>query len=145
MVKVILVGVLVIIVNLFFQAFGNILWLRKIVASFVDKSKKLTNRRILYLLTTSFIFLTILHALHALVWAVCYYSLPKAANDFSSFSDAIYFSVVTFTTLGYGDITLSSGWRLLSGIEAINGIMLIGWSTAMMYSLIQRIYKNLND
>jgi hypothetical protein len=53
--------------------------------------------------------------------------------------------MVTFTTLGYGDISLTSEWRLLSGLEAINGIMLIGWSTAMMFSLIQNIYKKIND
>jgi hypothetical protein len=64
---------------------------------------------------------------------------------FSSFSEAWYFSMVTFTSLGYGELTLTGNWRLLSGIEAINGIMLIGWSTAMMFSLIQQIFKRINS
>jgi len=70
--------------------------------------------------------------------------IPDTRDVFSSFTDAWYFSMITFTSLGYGDITLTERWHLLSGIEAINGIMLIGWSTAMMYSLIQQIYKSLN-
>jgi len=43
--------------------------------------------------------------------------------------------MVTFTTLGYGDITLSSDWRRLSGLEGINGMLLIGCSTAMLFAL----------
>jgi hypothetical protein len=71
--------------------------------------------------------------------------IPETNLLFSSFSEAWYFSMVTFTTLGYGELTLSGNWRLLSGIEAINGIMLIGWSTAMMFSLIQQIFKRINS
>lgn len=92
----------------------------------------------------SMMLFTLTHTLHALVWACCYYFIPQISGQFESFSEALYFSIVTFTTLGYGDISLTSDWRLLSGLEAINGIMLIGWSTAMMYSLIQKIYKKIN-
>ena len=46
---------------------------------------------------------------------------------------------VTFTTLGYGDITLvEHDWRLLSGIEALNGILLVGWTTAFLFMVVQR-------
>ena len=58
------------------------------------------------------------------------------------FEAAIYFSFVTFTTLGYGDLTLSDGWRLLSGIEALNGILLDGWSTAVLFAVVQRIWQS---
>ena len=54
---------------------------------------------------------------------------------------AIYFSLVTFTTLGYGDITISSTNRILSGFEAMNGILLLGWTTAMMFSVIQFVMR----
>jgi hypothetical protein len=47
---------------------------------------------------------------------------------------------VTFTTLGYGDITLNSEWRVLSGFEAINGILLVGWTTAFLYAVIRRTW-----
>ena len=78
-----------------------------------------------------------LHLLEALVWAAAFFMLPMTPG-FETFEEAVYFSVVTFTTLGYGDITLDPVWRLLSGIEAVNGILLAGWSTALLFSVVQR-------
>ena len=54
-----------------------------------------------------------------------------------SMEQAVYFSLVTFTTLGYGDITLDAPWRILTGIEALNGVLLLGWSTALTFAVIQ--------
>ena len=56
--------------------------------------------------------------------------------------EAAYFSFVTFTTLGYGDITLPYPIRLMSGIEAINGILLVGWSTALLFAVVQRTWQD---
>jgi hypothetical protein len=65
------------------------------------------------------------------------------SDELATFEQAAYFSFVTFTTLGYGDITLSESWRLLSGIEALNGILLVGWTTAMIFTVVQRIWQGL--
>ena len=143
MLKVVLLGILVIVVNLVIQAFGNVVWIRRTVSFFQRERHLISNRQVIWLLISSFLFLTLLHIIHSIIWAICYFFNPLTNIDFSSFSESVYFSLITFTTLGYGDIILSSGWRLLSGLEAINGIMLIGWSTALMFSLIQNIYKNL--
>ncbi|MFV0591379.1 MAG: potassium channel family protein [Draconibacterium sp.] len=108
------------------------------------------NTRIIAITLTKYIFripkLThfFTHIIHALIWATSIYFIPETSIDFNKFGDAVYFSLVTFTSLGYGDLTISSPWRMLSGIEAINGIMLIGWSTALMYSLIQKLFSSLN-
>jgi voltage-gated potassium channel Kch len=59
---------------------------------------------------------------------------------FQSFEQALYFSIVTFTTLGYGDITLESNWRLLASFEAASGIIIFGWSTAIIVAVVQRLY-----
>ena len=48
-----------------------------------------------------------------------------------------------FTTLGYGDITINSANRMLAGFEAMNGVLLLGWTTAMMFSLLQFAVKDL--
>jgi voltage-gated potassium channel Kch len=53
---------------------------------------------------------------------------------------ALYFSTVTFTTLGYGDITLGEQWRLLAAFEAANGIIMFGWTTAIVIATVQRVY-----
>ena len=70
--------------------------------------------------------LLMLHVVEVVVWAVAYRVLDPISS-LDTFEKAMYFSVVTFTTLGYGDITLpEQEWRMLSGIEALNGILLVG-------------------
>ena len=74
------------------------------------------------------------------IWAVTYLALQ--AMD--TFEAALYFSMVTFTTLGYGDITLQEDWRLLSSIQAANGIIIFGWTTALVIAVVQRMYQRQN-
>ncbi len=141
--KIVLIGSAIIAINLLIQGLGSTFWLRKVIVT-IKREKLLTNKKILKISLFSFLLFTLIHTLHSLIWAFFYYVIPETSGQFASFSEAVYFSMVTFTTLGYGDISLVSDWRLLSGLEAINGIMLIGWSTAMMFSLIQNVYKKLN-
>ena len=72
----------------------------------------------------------------ASVWAFVYHWLG-ALPDFRS---SLYFSIVTFTTLGYGDITLNESWRLLASFEATLGIIVFGWSTAIVMAVVQKLY-----
>ena len=88
------------------------------------------------------IVLIALHSVEVVVWALTYRWLP-AATVLQTFEESVYFSLVTFTTLGYGDITLQPGPRLLSGIEAMNGILLFGWSTALFFAVFQRSWKTI--
>jgi voltage-gated potassium channel Kch len=52
---------------------------------------------------------------------------------------SLYFSGITFTTVGYGDITLAKCWQLLSVGEAVNGVLMAGWSTALLIVLVQKM------
>ena len=52
---------------------------------------------------------------------------------------SLYFSGTTFTTAGYGDIRLEKCWQLLSVGEAVNGVLMAGWSTALLIYLVQRL------
>lgn len=70
-------------------------------------------------------------------WAAAYLAL----NAIQGFERALYFSMVTFTTLGYGDIVLDERWHLLASFEAANGIIMFGWSTAIVIAAVQRIYS----
>jgi hypothetical protein len=72
----------------------------------------------------------------AALWAGFY----VVVGALPTFSDAIYFSLVTFTTLGYGDITLPQEWRVLSAFQAANGIIMFGWTTAIIVAAVQRIF-----
>jgi hypothetical protein len=58
-----------------------------------------------------------------------------------SLEEALYFTTVTFTTLGYGDVVLLPEWRLLGAFTATNGTIIIGWVTAMLFLAIQRVYN----
>lgn len=63
-------------------------------------------------------------------------------DQLNTFEEATYFAIVTFTTLGFGDITLAEHvWRLVSGIEALNGILLVGWTTALLFLVFQRSWE----
>jgi hypothetical protein len=55
------------------------------------------------------------------------------------FETALYFSTVNFSTLGYGDVTLEKQWRVFGSIEAANGLIMFGWSTAFLISVIGRM------
>ena len=76
--------------------------------------------------------------LEVLLWAATY----RLLNALQGFEQAFYFSMVTFTTLGYGEIVLDKQWRLLSSSEAANGIIMFGWSTAIILAAVQHIYFN---
>ena len=69
-------------------------------------------------------------------WAATYLVL----NAIEGLDRALYFSTVTFTTLGYGDIVLDQRWRLLASFEAVNGIIMFGWTTAIVVATVQQVY-----
>ena len=53
---------------------------------------------------------------------------------------ALYFSAVTYTTTGYGDLVLPEQWRLVGGVEALTGILMSGWSTGFFIAVVNRLY-----
>jgi hypothetical protein len=71
-----------------------------------------------------------------LLWAAAYVALD-AIEDIEQ---AVYFSMVSFTTLGYGDVLLNERWRLLGSFEAANGIIMFGWTTALVIAAVQHVY-----
>jgi hypothetical protein len=75
--------------------------------------------------------------IEAWMWAVTY----VAIGAISSLEPALYFSIVTFTTLGYGDIILHADWRLLGAFEAANGTIMFGWTTALIVALVHRAFN----
>ena len=74
--------------------------------------------------------------LESFLWALLYW----AVEALPTLADAAYFSLVTFTTLGYGDITLEEQWRMLGAFESTNGIIFFGWTTAIIVSTVQRLF-----
>jgi voltage-gated potassium channel Kch len=85
-----------------------------------------------------FIWIVLLHLVEICVWAG-YYVWKGALPDLQS---ALYFSAVTYTTTGYGDIVLPEEWRLLGAIEALTGILMCGWSTGFFFATVGRVHAS---
>jgi hypothetical protein len=110
---------------------------------YADPNGDFSARAVLPALTSTAVVLLILHLVEVVIWALAYV-LILPGDQLVSFEKAVYFSVVTFTTVGYGDITLiDHDWRVLSGIEGLNGILLVGWTTALLFAVFQRCWKGL--
>ena len=84
--------------------------------------------------------LLMLHTAEVLVWATAYLLLVEHPQ-IRTFEDAAYFSAVTFASLGYGDIVLLGSWRMLSAFQAMTGLLVFGWSTALLFAIVQRIWQ----
>jgi len=84
--------------------------------------------------------LLLLHLAEAVVWAL-FYVLVGALPDLET---AAYFSLTSYTTVGYGDVVLPEPWRLLGPIEAAVGVLMLGWSTGILVVVIGVIYRQLS-
>jgi voltage-gated potassium channel len=120
------------------HALGTVYWIRHLGRHYVGADGQLKAHKALPALIWSAVGLLSLHIVEVLVWALTYL-LVLPGDELTTFEEAVYFSVVTFATLGYGDVTLvDHEWRLLSGAEALNGVLLAGWS-----AVFQRSWKGL--
>ena len=81
----------------------------------------------------------LLHLIEIAAWALVY-AWKDAMPDIQS---ALYFSSVTYTTTGYGDLVLPAEWRLVGGIEALTGILMCGWSTGFFVAVVSRMVEAL--
>ncbi len=134
------VGLIVIGLTVIIQGYCTIFWVSK-----YDKERSRLNSNTFKkygprLLISTAVFLIFIHLVQTALWALVYLLLP-GITEFETFEKAMYFSLVTFTTLGYGEITIASANRVLAGLEAMNGIILIGWSTAFMFAIFQELIK----
>jgi hypothetical protein len=77
----------------------------------------------------------LMHLIEIALWGLAL----RMCGAISTFEDAFYCSAQNHTALGYGDLTLPEQWRLLGPLEAINGLLLIGLSTALMFAVMTRL------
>ncbi|AZQ65683.1 two pore domain potassium channel family protein [Silicimonas algicola] len=89
--------------------------------------------KLIVVLTLALIWTLGMMTLSVWVWALALHAL----HVFTSFEESIYFSLVAFTTLGFGDILLPVEWRLLGGMAAANGLLMFGLLTAIMVETLR--------
>ena len=95
-----------------------------------------TSRQSLRLIAVMIAAVTVLmmaHLAEVLVWSFIYAAVSAAPAG----TDLIYFAFVNYTTLGYGDIIPVARWRLFGPLTAMNGVLLFGWSTAVIYHVLR--------
>jgi hypothetical protein len=80
----------------------------------------------------------VVHLIQIALWAVA----VLLCGEMADFERAFYYSAQAYTALGYGDVILSERWRLLGPLEAINGLLLFGLSTAVMFAVLSRLVTN---
>jgi Ion channel len=78
--------------------------------------------------------LLVAHVAEVIIWSVTYLIVDAVPPE----TDVLYFAFVNYTTLGYGDIVPLERWRLLGPMTAMNGILLFGWSTAVIFEVLDR-------
>ena len=74
------------------------------------------------------------HFFEVMVWSLAYAIVGAAPAG----ADPVYFTFVNYTTLGYGDVIPVERWRLLGPMTAMNGVLMFGWSTAVIFEVLRR-------
>jgi len=85
--------------------------------------------------------LMVTHAIEVNVWAAAYWLVDAAPPG----ANLVYFAFVNYATLGYGDIVPVQRWLLLGPITAMNGALLFGWSTAIIFEVLRRALARSGD
>jgi hypothetical protein len=78
------------------------------------------------------------HTSEVIVWSLAYAIIDAAPAGV----DLLYFAFVNYTTLGYGDIVPMERWRLIGPITAMNGVLVFGWSTAVIFEVLRRTIRH---
>jgi len=136
----VLIGFALVALTVAMHALGTSVFMRILIRRYADHDGQWLPQDHWRVFMSTAVTLLGLHLVEIFVWALTYLWLPSV-TVLETLEQAVYFSLVTFTTLGYGDITLQPGPRLLSGIEAMNGIFLFGWSTALFFVVFQRTWN----
>jgi len=127
-------GLMLLAITAIIHAAGMTVMLR-----WVLRSKSLLETRFLdrtWLLVRAAWWLVGMHLIEIVVWALFFWR-QRCMPDLES---AVYFSGVTYTTIGYGDLVLTSGWRLLGPLEGLSGILMCGLSTGFFFVLVTKLY-----
>ena len=89
------------------------------------------------LLIVLFCGIMVLHITATCIWATFYYTQEL----FKDFETSVYFSLTSYTTIGYGDVLLPERWRLVGAIEGVSGVLLCGVSTAFIFAVISAMFQ----
>ncbi len=140
MLRQILVGAAISFCNIAIHAFlmAAVMWAARTAVTITTSRQSV---RLIAVMIATVAFLMAAHVAEILVWAWAYAIVgvgPEGAN-------LIYFAFVNYTTLGYGDVTPTARWLLLGPMTAMNGVLLFGWSTAVIFEVLRRVMTSIRS
>ena len=115
-----------------------------VVVRVARASVSTTNHPSLLLIITMIATVSVLMAAHVLevfVWSLAYSIVDAAPSG----TNLVYFAFVNYATLGYGDVTPVEDWKMLGPITAMNGALMFGWSTAVIFEILRRTLSLMED
>jgi Ion channel len=136
MIRQLLFGGAVSTVNIAIHALVMMLLIR-IAQKASARSKSRASQHLILVMIPTVLVLMITHAAEIIVWSVAYGLVDATPPD----ADRVYFAFVNYTTLGYGDVIPVRRWNLLGPMTALNGVLLIGWSTAVIFEVLRRALR----
>ncbi|MBH5397777.1 two pore domain potassium channel family protein [Bradyrhizobium sp. CNPSo 4010] len=133
-----LVGTLVSVINIGIHALVTVVAVT-IARGAVPRHTRRPRLHLMSVMVAIAVVLKIAHMLEILMWAATYHVVHAATAE----ADMLYFAFVNYTTLGYGDITPVREWRLIGPLTAMNGVLLFGWSTAILFEVLLKTLEHL--
>jgi voltage-gated potassium channel len=135
MLRQIFVAFILVSINVSIHATGMVALLQWVIRRRPRMEKKFNPSDGILLLIRFFAVIISLHLAEICAWAG-FYTLWGGLENFET---ALYFSITSYTTIGYGDILLTPRWRLLGGIEGVTGVLMFGWSTGAIFAVASRL------
>lgn len=140
MLRQFLVGTLVSLGNIAIHAIVMAIVLSVARSTSEHAASRRTLRLIAVMVATVSVFMTA-HFAEVAVWSLAYAMVDVAPPG----TNLVYFAFVNYTTLGYGEVIPLPRWRLLGPMTAMNGVLLFGWSTAVMFEVLRKTLATGND
>ena len=133
-----LVGALTTVLTIFIHGAAGRAMMLLVVRAFRRGLAGTRFRKDVLVIASAAMMLLTAHLLEVGLWAV----VLILCGEFRTFGMACYHSGVNYATLGYGDIVMSPRWRLMGPLEALDGMLLVGLSTAALFTVVQRIARS---
>jgi hypothetical protein len=117
---------------------GMMLGLRWLTRAWPRKEHHFSLPRMFWILIRVVFGLLLLHLLQITVWAAFY----NLRGCFPSFDVSFYYSATSYSTVGYGDVIPPMPWRVFGAIEAVTGVLMFGWSTGVLFSVVSHLQSH---
>jgi hypothetical protein len=113
------------------------MWVRVAVAEEHERDIHPLSPRGVMLIVSVVLGLFVVHGIEIWSYALLYLKLDAV----DGLREAVYFSTITYAAIGYDDEPIADAWKLIAGIEGVNGLLLLGWSTAFFVTVINRLAR----